>query len=101
MTPWSLIHRWLGDDHEDELGAVLIAIDNRRSVFNLVRDEGNGRGDVSRTAVAMDSHLLANVEAAHRGLRYEESNFNIFRRQKLDDGASGVDPFACAIERVE
>ena len=101
MEHRGVVHRRLGDDHEDQLGAILIAVDDRRRVFHLVGDEGDGGGHVGRAAITMHADFLAKLQAADGGFRHEEADLDVFWRQKLDDGAAGADPFASAVKRVE
>ena len=58
-------------------------------------------GDGSGAAIAMHADVLAELQATNGGFGHEETNFDVFRRQELNERASGGDPFARTIERIE
>ena len=68
--------------HVDELGADRLAVDHRRRVFGLRRDEGDGRGEVGRAVVADEPDLVADMDLGEPRLGHEEPHEDVLRRQQ-------------------
>ena len=88
-------------DHEHELAARLVAVDDGRRELRFVRDVGERRRDVGAATVALDRNRATDGEAADDRLRHEEAHLHVLRRQHPHDGAARRDPLAFSIERVE
>src|SRR3974377_1931645 len=101
MEQRGILYRRLGDDHEDQPGAIFVAVDYGRRVLNLVRDEGNGRGDGGGASVAVNANILAELQPPHGGLGDEEADFDVLGGQELNYGVAASDPFSGTIQRVK
>src|SRR2546426_12027967 len=69
-------------DHEDQAGAVLLAVDDGRGVFGLARDETDPGRNWRTAAVALQLDFLAEREAAQLLLRQEKARLDIGWRQQ-------------------
>ena len=83
MQRGGFVHRRLGDHHEHQLGAVFIAVDHRRRVFRLWRDEGDAGGHLGRAAITMHADGSADLQLAHHRFGHEEAHLDVFRRKYL------------------
>src|SRR5208283_2021026 len=101
MQRRGLVGGRLGNHHENQLGAVLVAVDYRRRVFDLCRDEGDGSWDIGGAAVAVNADGLSELETAHQTFGDEKADLDILTRQNLYDRIARSNPFALAIKRVE
>ena len=88
-------------DQIHQLGARLVAVDDRRRVLGLRRDVVHRGRDLLRAPVAPDRERLAQGQSAQFGLRHEEAHLHVPRRQQPHHRLPGRDPFAFAIQRVE
>ena len=64
----------------DQLGAIGVAVDHRRRIFGLRRDERNRRLEIGGTIVADEADLIAEVDARQLRLGHEETHENILGR---------------------
>ncbi len=76
-------------DEIDELCPRRLAVDDRRGVLGLRRDEGNRPTETRWTGIAADRHRVATMQPRQRVLGDEEAHEDIFRRQDRDDRTAG------------
>ena len=88
-------------DHEDELAAALLAVDDRRRVFRLRRNEAHLAGERLAHAIDEDPHAVARMDRADARLRHKGAHLDVRRRQQRHHRPARRDPFALPIERVE
>ena len=75
-----------GLDHEHQPRALLAAVDHRRRVFGLRRDEADGGRSCRRAQPSQaDLHRLADRDPSDLRLRHEEADLHVRRRQQLHD----------------
>ena len=88
-------------DHEHQLAATLAAVDHRRRVLRLGRDEADSPKDRLGHAIHSDAHLVAGVNDADPRFRDERTDLDVLGRQQRNHRPAGGDPFPWAVERVE
>src|SRR5262249_60043320 len=86
-------------DHEHELRARLVAVDDRRRVLGLGRDVAHRRWDIGLAAVAAHGEVAAGLEPANDGLGNEEAHLYVLRREAADHPRSRPGPLSPPAER--
>src|SRR5258708_36557358 len=87
-------------DLEDELFAAAIGKDDGRREFLLLRDERDARRQRRATAVARDGDTRTELYPGELGLRHEEADENILRRQDREQRRHGRCLIAGTAQRV-
>ena len=88
-------------DHEDQLGAALLAVNDGGRILRLRRDEAHPPRQRSAHAIHAHLHLVADVNRADLRLRHEGAYLDLLWWQQRDDRVARRNPFAFIIKRVE
>jgi len=89
-----------GLDHEDELGAVLAVVEHGRRVFGRRREVADAGLERGGRPVMATRTVAPALEGGELGFGNEEADLDVFGREQGDDGVTGSDEFALAVERV-